>query len=109
MCVLKKDYYATIYSAEIVNSLTNLLFVYLAARGVRNCLEHGHDTVFLVAFMGYGITGLGSMAFHSTLKYHTQLWDELAMIYSTCLVCSLGYGSGNGGFEAGYADVFFWF
>ena len=66
-------------------------------------MEHGHDTVFLVAFLGYGITGLGSMAFHTTLKYHMQLWDELAMIYSTCLVCFLLVWFWQGG---GYADIF---
>ena len=48
--------------------------------------------MFLVAFLGYGLTGLGSFAFHSTLRYPMQLWDELAMIYSTCLVRSLRSG-----------------
>ena len=47
-----EDYYATIYSAEIVNSLTNLLFIYLGVRGIRNCLKYDHDRVFLVSFMG---------------------------------------------------------
>ena len=47
-----EDYYATIYSAEIVNTLTNLLFVYLGLKGVRNCVKYEHDAVFLVAFIG---------------------------------------------------------
>lgn len=66
--ILGKNYVVTKYSAEIVNTLTNLLFVYLAAKGIRNCLQNGHDTVFLVAFVGYGLVGTGSFLFHATLK-----------------------------------------
>ena len=67
-----EDYYATIYLAEVTNALTNLLFLSLAAKGVANCLQHGHDAVFLLAFLGYGCVGLGSFAFHSTLKCTLQ-------------------------------------
>jgi dihydroceramidase len=63
-----QDYYATIYSAEIVNATTNLMFVYLSYKGIRNCIRNGHDAVFLVSFLGYLIVGLGSFLFHSTLK-----------------------------------------
>ncbi|RAL58580.1 hypothetical protein DID88_003940 [Monilinia fructigena] len=83
----EEDYYATIYSAEIVNTLTNLLFIWLCIKGTRNCLKYDHDSVFLVAFFGYGAVGTGSFLFHSTLKYPMQLVDELSMIYTTCLMC----------------------
>ncbi|EPE32368.1 alkaline ceramidase [Glarea lozoyensis ATCC 20868] len=83
----EEDYYATIYSAEIVNTLTNLLFIALGAKGIRNCLKYKHDSVFLVAFLGYLLVGSGSFAFHSTLKYPMQLVDELSMIYTACLMC----------------------
>ena len=63
-----KDYYLTYYSAEIVNTLTNLMFIYLAYEGVKSCRKHGHDTVFEVAYVGYFLVGLGSFMFHSTLK-----------------------------------------
>ncbi|CAG8953206.1 hypothetical protein HYFRA_00003407 [Hymenoscyphus fraxineus] len=66
-----KDYYATVYSAEIVNTLTNLLFIGLGIKGIRNCLKYEHDSVFLVAFAGYPM----------------QLVDELSMIYTACLMC----------------------
>ncbi|KAF2869824.1 ceramidase [Massariosphaeria phaeospora] len=82
----EEDYYATIYAAEIVNTLTNLLFMYLAVKGIRNCLANDHDTVFLVAFVGYLLVGTGSFLFHATLKYPMQLVDELSMIYTTCLM-----------------------
>lgn len=63
-----QNYVVTSYAAEIINTLTNLLFMYLASKGIRNCLKHGHDTVFLVAFVGYVLVGTGSFLFHATLK-----------------------------------------
>jgi len=63
-----KNYVVTHYAAEMINTLTNLLFMYLAAKGIRNCLKNGHDTVFLVAFIGYLLVGSGSFLFHATLK-----------------------------------------
>ncbi|CAD0113787.1 unnamed protein product [Aureobasidium uvarum] len=71
---------------EIVNTLTNLLFVWLAFRGINNCIQNGHDQIFLVTFIGYLVVGTGSFLFHSTLKYPMQLVDELSMIYTTCLM-----------------------
>ncbi|KAK6593689.1 alkaline phytoceramidase [Botrytis cinerea] len=80
------DYYATIYSAEIVNTITNLMFVILAWKGMSSCIKYGHDRVFLVAFLSYLVIGVGSMLFHSTLIYPMQLVDELAMIYLECIL-----------------------
>ncbi|KAJ4367502.1 alkaline ceramidase ydc1 [Neocucurbitaria cava] len=81
----EENYVVTQYSAEIINTLTNLLFMYLAAKGIRNCLKHGHDTVFLVAFIGYLLVGSGNPM---------QLVDELSMIYTTCLMnfATFSYG-----------------
>ncbi|KAM5431442.1 alkaline ceramidase ydc1 [Microsporum ferrugineum] len=83
----EEDYYATPYAAEIVNALTNVLFLYLGIKGIRSCRKNGHDSIFQVAFLGYLLVGLGSFLFHSTLKYPMQLVDELSMIYTTCLMC----------------------
>ncbi|KAF2686523.1 alkaline ceramidase-like protein [Lentithecium fluviatile CBS 122367] len=91
----EEDYYATIYAAEIINTLTNLLFMYLASKGIHNCMKHGHDTVFLVAFIGYLLVGSGSFLFHATLKYPMQLVDELSMIYTTCLMCFATFSYGK--------------
>ena len=85
--ILLQDYYATTKIAETVNTFTNLLFMYFAYLGIQNCRKHGHDTIFLVSFVGYLLVGSGSFLFHATLKYPTQLVDELSMIYTTCLMC----------------------
>ena len=116
---LLQDYYATYYVAEIVNSLTNLSFMYFAYRGLKNCWQYQHDTVFSVAYGGYLLTATGSFMFHATLKCtlldivnqsdyalpdkadHVfldpwQLVDELNMIYTTCLMvwAALSYSRG---------------
>ncbi|KAI2918451.1 hypothetical protein CBS63078_3013 [Aspergillus niger] len=94
----EEDYYATIYSAEIVNTLTNLLFMALGIKGFLSCRRNGHDSIFQVAYLGYLLVGTGSFLFHSTLKYPMQLVDELSMIYTTCLMCyaSFSYSRPNG-------------
>lgn len=86
----EEDYYATYYSAEIMNTLTNLMFWYCAIQGVKSCRQNGHDKVFEVAYLGYLAVGFGSFMFHTSLKYPWQLVDELNMIYTTCL---MGYAS----------------
>ncbi|KAK7705160.1 alkaline ceramidase ydc1 [Botryosphaeria dothidea] len=100
------DYYATIYSAEIINTLTNLLFIYLAFKGINNCLRNDHDSIFLVTFLGYFVVGTGSFLFHSTLKYPMQLVDELSMIYTTCLMFYATFSYGQSRLYAQLLGVF---
>merc|ERR1712000_674608 len=69
-----------------VQASTNALFMWLGFKGIRNCLKESHDGVFLLAYIGYILVGLGSISFHATLKYPMQLVDELSMIYTTCLM-----------------------
>ncbi len=84
--------------------------MYLAFKGIASCRKNGHDTIFLVTFIGYLVVGMGSFLFHASLKctlqrdisQHNipglmpfcvnfldpmQLIDELSMIYTTCLMC----------------------
>lgn len=70
------------------------MFIYLAFKGIANCLANNHDHIFLITFAGYLLVGTGSFLFHSTLTYPMQLVDELSMIYTTCLMfyASFSYG-----------------
>nr|RBQ95091.1 hypothetical protein FVER53263_05725 [Fusarium verticillioides] len=83
----EEDYVISHYAAEITNTLTNALFIALGVRGVRNCFKYKHDTVFVIAYLGYLLVGCGSFAFHATLSYPMQLVDELSMIYTTSILC----------------------
>ncbi|KAJ5476416.1 Ceramidase [Penicillium sp. IBT 31633x] len=78
----EEDYYATEYSAEIVNTLTNLLFMWLGFQGILSCRRNGHDQIFTVALLGY-------LSYADCWIPETdpmQLVDELSMIYTTCLM-----------------------
>lgn len=86
-----QDYYATIYSAEVVNCFTNVLFMYLAYKGLANCYRNKHDTVFFMAYLSYLFIGVGSFLFHSTLKCTYSALSrkkKLEALYK-CLAASL--------------------
>lgn len=55
-----------------MNTLTNLLFIYLAYVGIQSCRKQGHDQIFLISFVGYSLVGSGSFMFHATLKCTSQ-------------------------------------
>ncbi|GAW18737.1 hypothetical protein ANO14919_082190 [Xylariales sp. No.14919] len=82
----EEDYVMSYYCAEVCNTLTNIMFLWLGVRGIRGCIKYGHPPIFPVTFVGYIIVGCGSTLFHATLKYPMQLVDELAMIYTTCFM-----------------------
>lgn len=63
-----QDYNISFYCAEVVNTLTNLIFMWLGAKGLRDVFAYGHSRIFILAFLGYMVVGVGSMAFHATLK-----------------------------------------
>lgn len=42
--------------------------MWLGFKGLRNVFAHGHSSIFILIFLGYMVVGLGSMAFHTTLK-----------------------------------------
>ncbi|KAI1630985.1 alkaline phytoceramidase [Biscogniauxia mediterranea] len=94
----EEDYVMSYYCAEVCNTLTNLLFLCLGVKGIRECIKYSHPRIFLVAFIGYIVVGCGSTFFHASLKYYMQLVDELAMIYTTCFMChaTFAYGRSRG-------------
>ncbi|KAK4211409.1 ceramidase [Rhypophila decipiens] len=87
----EEDYNITYYCAETINTVTNLAFIYLGIKGLRDVIRYSHSRAFIVAWLGYIVVGLGSMAFHATLWYSMQLADELPMIYSVCIMCFIAY------------------
>ncbi|KAK4457414.1 alkaline ceramidase 3 [Cladorrhinum samala] len=82
----EEDYNITFYCAEFINTITNVVFMWLGFKGLHNVIKYGHSKVFIIVFLGYIVVGLGSMAFHTTLKYEMQLADELPMIYTVCIM-----------------------
>jgi dihydroceramidase len=69
--------------------------MWLGSKGLRNVISYSHDSAFILAFLGYIVVGLGSMAFHASLKYSMQLADELPMIYTVCIMSYIAFSYGK--------------
>ncbi|KAL7906108.1 alkaline phytoceramidase [Trichoderma velutinum] len=77
--VKSQDYVITRYVAEFINTLSSLAF---AAYGVYGLSKPGHNGQTCARLLSYsGLIGVGicSASYHMTLKYHTQMSDELSM------------------------------
>ncbi|KAF3796995.1 Alkaline ceramidase YPC1 [Colletotrichum gloeosporioides] len=77
----EEDYVVSYYCAEVCNTFTNLLFMWLGLKGIHNCISQDHPRIFLIAYMGYITVGLGSTAFHTSLKC-TASSTLLLILYS---------------------------
>jgi len=102
----EENYNVTYWCAEVINSFTNLLFMALAIKGLINCVKHGHDPVFAVSFVGYGLVGTASFLFHATLKYPWQLADEMSMIVITLIMCFATFSHGRNWLFSSFLAVF---
>src|SRR5258706_3964253 len=75
------NYIITVYIAEFFNTISSLPMVlwaflgFFLTRKYVNC-----ESRFSFAFLMLGLVGLGSVAFHGTLRYHYQLLDEIPML-----------------------------
>jgi len=80
----EENYQFSSYIAELANSVSNIFTIGLAIHGCRKAFAQSLPARYVASFLGLGLVGLGSFAFHATLTYEAQLADELPMIY----VCS---------------------
>ncbi|KAJ5786763.1 uncharacterized protein N7503_011975 [Penicillium pulvis] len=79
-----QDYVVTRYVAEFINSLTNLCYIIYAIYGLRQ-LQQKRNVEFARAIPYWGLMAVGicSAAFHISLQYHTQMLDDLSMLFTT--------------------------
>jgi len=82
------NYAMTPFVCEFFNTVSSLAMVAAGALGV-----FLHRRVFdrwtLVAFGLLGLVGVGSVAFHGTLRFEFQMLDELPMLFLVALVAYL--------------------
>jgi len=82
----EENYLHSDYIAEFYNSLTCLSFIFLSIFGIIKTRKIKEVSFrFILSYILLGVVGLGSIAFHSTLRYEMQLLDELPMLYSATL------------------------
>jgi dihydroceramidase len=71
--------------AEFFNTLSSFAIVAAGLLGIwlhRRLLE----ARFLLCFASVALVGLGSIAFHATLRFELQMADELPMLYSAVIM-----------------------
>ena len=78
------NYIVTSYVAEFYNTLSSVPMIIWGIIGIvltrKYCCK---DLKYTAAFTGLSFVGIGSSAFHGTLRFHAQLLDELPMLYGT--------------------------
>jgi dihydroceramidase len=85
------NYVLVSWIAEFWNTLSSLFIVLFGVVGWR--LHRDHDLGIQVAFIALAVVGVGSMAFHGTLLFETQMMDEIPMIWGAlCMFYNLATG-----------------
>lgn len=75
----EEDYAVTQYIGELINSVTNVAYLIYGFYGLIKLRKSGNTDVFrTIPYWGLMSVGMCSAAFHISLKYHTQMMDDLS-------------------------------
>ncbi|KAF2264571.1 alkaline phytoceramidase [Lojkania enalia] len=79
----EEDFIISQYVGEFINTLTNLTYIIYGIHGLRRVQPREDGGLFsTLAFPYWGLIGVGVLSgwFHATLKYHSQMGDDLSML-----------------------------
>lgn len=81
----EQNYAHTHYVCELFNTLSSLAML---TAGLTGLFLHYRslERRFLLAFAAVCLVGVGSVAFHASLRFELQLLDELPMLYSALIL-----------------------
>jgi len=80
------NYTWSFYIAEFFNTITSLPAAFLSFYAIYLTYKYGYGKRFLLVNAMVAMVGLGSAAFHGTLLYMGQIFDELPMIYTSLAI-----------------------
>ncbi|KAL5361102.1 ceramidase [Aspergillus floccosus] len=75
----EEDYVITRYIGEFINTLSSLVYIVYGIYGLWNLRQKPHARSRAIPYCGLIGVGVCSGGYHMTLKYHTQMSDELSM------------------------------
>ncbi|KAJ5724434.1 alkaline phytoceramidase [Penicillium malachiteum] len=75
----EEDYVITRYVAEFINTFSSLVYMLFGIYGLIQVRHKPNAGMRRVSYCGLIGVGLCSAGYHMTLKYHTQMSDELSM------------------------------
>ncbi|KAJ5125848.1 uncharacterized protein N7443_008892 [Penicillium atrosanguineum] len=76
----EEDYVVTRFIAEFINTLSSFIFIIYGTYGLRQLAQKQQSGgLRLMSYLGLIGVGVCSGGYHMTLKYHTQMSDELSM------------------------------
>ncbi|KAI9291606.1 alkaline phytoceramidase [Neoconidiobolus thromboides FSU 785] len=81
------NYVHSPYVAETFNTLSSLAMVLIGELGAR--MNHSTHWKQKCTFHMITVIGIGSILFHMTLKYYTQMLDELPMVWTSSMMFNL--------------------
>jgi len=79
----ESNYEASYFIAEFWNTLTNLAMIIPALKGLYEVRRQKFEPWFFNLYLLLLGTGIGSWMFHMTLRYTSQLMDELPMVWGS--------------------------
>ncbi|PLB54693.1 alkaline phytoceramidase [Aspergillus steynii IBT 23096] len=75
----EEDYVVTRYVGEFINTLSSFVYVIYGIYGLLQLHRNGRTGSRSITYCGLIGVGICSGGYHMTLKYHTQMSDELSM------------------------------
>jgi len=78
----ERNYQHSEYIAEFFNTISNIAMVLSGTYGMYQAVKYGFELRFIVLGAGVAVVGIGSAAFHATLQYWAQMWDEVPMVWT---------------------------
>ena len=79
----EEDYAVTAYCAEFFNTISSFAIVLAGGIFARQAAARAYGARFLIAAFGLIVIGIGSVAFHGTLRREGQVLDEVPMLWAS--------------------------
>ena len=96
----ERNHVVSHYIAEFYNTLSNIGLVAAGAYAIWQSAREGYGLRFIVAGGAVLLIGFGSAAYHGTLLWSAQMWDEIPMVWTMLVFIYINLRMQRGGSTA---------